>query len=274
MTEVEGRFSRVLTELAMRGWGARKLVPEMFLSALQIDLGWYVAFWLLAVAGAAASSVTIERERDTWVSLTATPLTGREIFRGKVLGAIWHQRGFAAVLISVWMLGLITGAVHPAGVMLSFVAVAALTWLVATLGVHASIRARDTSRAMASTLLPLAFLNGYPIIVFLWFLQSIGWSSSYTLLGAMPSISAWAMISPEQFSACWTVATTGSLPARAWWIIGGIGLGILFIYVGTAIALTWRILRHFDHWLDRPPLSASPAIARVPARPPEEVAVT
>ena len=75
-----------------------------FVWALQVNLGWYVGFWLLAVAGASASSVTIEREKDTWVSLTATPLTGWEILHAKVMGAIWNQRGFAAVLVFIWLL--------------------------------------------------------------------------------------------------------------------------------------------------------------------------
>ena len=49
MTEVEGRLSRILVELAIRGSEARRFLPEDFLWMLQIDLGWYVAFWLLAV---------------------------------------------------------------------------------------------------------------------------------------------------------------------------------------------------------------------------------
>src|SRR5262249_31531684 len=145
MTEVEGNISRIVVELAVRGAQARQGLPQGFLWALQVDLGWYVAFWLLAVAGASASSVTIEREKDTWISLTATPLTGREILRGKVLGAMWHQRGFAAVLIFLWTLGLITGAAHPLGVLASIAVVSLLTWFVATVGVYSSLRASSTS---------------------------------------------------------------------------------------------------------------------------------
>ena len=69
-----------------------------------MDLGWYAAFWLLAVAGASASSVTIERERDTWVSLTATPLTGWEFVRGKLVGAMWNQRAVDAAPLSAKLL--------------------------------------------------------------------------------------------------------------------------------------------------------------------------
>lgn len=271
VTEVQGDFGRVVTELSMRGLEARQNLPSGFLWALQVDLGWYVGFWLLAVAGASASSVTIEREKDTWVSLTATPLTGAEVLRGKVLGATWHQRGFAVVLILLWLLGLITGAAHPIGVVLSIALVALLTWLVATVGVFASLRASSTSRAMAMTLTALACLNGYPIILFLRFMDSVGWESSYSLLGLMPSFAAWSMISPRDFERWRTFASMDDAPATVWYILGGIGLAGLFIYAGTALALTWRILRQFDHWLDRPPLSSKPAIEPAPARHLEEV---
>ena len=73
MTEVEGRLSSVFRDLFRVGLEARRYAMGEFLWSLQVDLGWYVGFWLLAVAGASASSVTIEREKDTWVSLTATP---------------------------------------------------------------------------------------------------------------------------------------------------------------------------------------------------------
>ena len=78
MTEAEGDLCRFLTGFGQNGriWGYSS---PWLLWAIQIDLAWYAAFWLLAVAGASASCMTIEHEKDTWVSLTATPLTGREI---------------------------------------------------------------------------------------------------------------------------------------------------------------------------------------------------
>ena len=39
---------------------------------------------ILAVAGAAAAAISSEHEEDTWVSLTSTDLTGREIIIAKL----------------------------------------------------------------------------------------------------------------------------------------------------------------------------------------------
>src|SRR5262249_4680469 len=50
---------------------------------------------ILAVAGAAASSITSEHEKDTWISLTVTDLTAREIILGKLFGTLTRGRRFA-----------------------------------------------------------------------------------------------------------------------------------------------------------------------------------
>ena len=267
MTEVEGHISRVFVNFWELGFGARHFLPYGFRWALQVDLAWYVGFWLMAVAGAAASAVTIEREKDTWVSLTATPLTGGEILRGKVQGAIWNQRGFAAVLAFVWALALITGAADPLAILGSIALVALLTWLVATVGIYCSLRARNTSRAMGSALMVLAVFNGYPVLLYLWFLGQIHWDSSYPVLGLMPSLSAWSMAPRKLVNQAWAIASEEVDPAATPWILSGIGLGLLLLYAGIALALTIRIVSRFDRWLDRPPLASEdkPVPAKAPS---------
>ena len=44
---------------------------------------------ILPISAAAASSITSEREQDTWISLATTLLTAREVIRGKQVGALW-----------------------------------------------------------------------------------------------------------------------------------------------------------------------------------------
>ena len=58
LTEVEGRMSQVFLDLWRNGWNANGNRSENFVWALQVDLGWYTAFWLLAVAG----SMRVERD--------------------------------------------------------------------------------------------------------------------------------------------------------------------------------------------------------------------
>jgi ABC-type transport system involved in multi-copper enzyme maturation permease subunit len=254
MTEADGRLSQIIVDYWRTGLEARRHIPPQFLRMLQVDLGWYTAFWLLAVAGASASSVTIEREKDTWVSLTATPLTGWEILRGKVLGAIWNQRGFAAVLIFLWALGLLTLGVHPLGVLTSIAAVGLLTWFVAAVGLYTSLRTFSTSRALTTAILALAICNGYPLVLVLWFRGELDWHSSFSALGVMPSLAAWWLAIPHSNgSASQTIQ--GPHPYLELWPSSAtIPVVMLLTYAGAAIGLTSWIARRFDRWLDRPPL--------------------
>jgi ABC-type transport system involved in multi-copper enzyme maturation permease subunit len=219
--------------------------PEGFLEALQVDLGWSVAFWLIGVAGASASCMAIEREKGTWVSLTATPLTGREILRGKLLGVLWNHRGFALVPLLIWAVGLVTLTVQPLGILLSIAMVALLTWFVATVGVYCSLRASNTSRAMGSTLAVLAFFTGYPILLPFWFMRVLD-ADPLTILGVLPSIPAWSMIPPGRFTRWWSFTTDGMPPTILLWIVGGFGLAGVCVYAGTALALSRRIIDQLD----------------------------
>ena len=276
LTEVEGRMSQVFLDLWRSGWSANGHRSENFVWALQVDLGWYTAFWLLAVAGASASSVTIEREEDTWISLTATPLSGWEILRAKVLGAIWNQRGFGAVLIFLWAIALVTGTVSPRGVFASMAIVALLTWLVAAIGIHASLRATFTSRALSSTIVALCLFNGYQFVFIVWFLGGVwlfgrvSWDSSFGLLGAMPMLAAGPLVPTQYVGDAWwnwqgpKNPSDPNLPATTWITFTYLLVGL---YAISAILLSIRVIRSFDRWLDRPPLSGANRPHPEPRRP-------
>jgi hypothetical protein len=119
----------------------------------------YVLMALLLGAGA-ATGITMEREKDAWTSLTVTPLEGQEIVTGKILGALWRVRGILAVLLLVWLIGLICGAVHPMGFLLAIVATAIYLTFIAVLGTYLSLRSKSSARAIAATIAILLFLNG------------------------------------------------------------------------------------------------------------------
>jgi ABC-type transport system involved in multi-copper enzyme maturation permease subunit len=258
ITEVQGGISQVAVDFWQHGPGAARFHSEGLVWALRLDLGWYTAFWLLAVAGASASSVTIERDEDTWVSLTATPLTGWQILRAKALGAVWNQRGFAAVLVFVWLVALLTSAVRPLGVLASIALVGVLTWLVAAVGIYFSLRATNTTRALVSTIVALCLFNGYPFIFVFWFIRTISWDSSFTLLGFMPRLAVAPLVSPDFVAEPWW----GAARPLAFYVdpLAFVPIGRLVLvvfYAGAAAVLTWRVVSRFDRWLDRPTLSAS-----------------
>ena len=221
-------------------------------SALQVDLGWALAFWLFAVASASAASVAIERDQSTWDSLILTPITGREILRGKLWGVLWKNRAFAVIPAVIWVLSLLTCAAHPIGVVFSIALAALMTWFVAMVGMYASIRSANTSKAMTSALIWLVGFNGYPLLAFWFVIGAIGWESSYSVLGFLPTLPAWVLVSGPMIARAWDVARTPSGATPIGWLLGGLGLGGILIYAGTALALSRRIrLSHDRPALDR-----------------------
>lgn len=123
--------------------------------------------FVLMVAGAAAESVAGERERDTWLGLIATPLTGREILRAKMIGSIWKARWVGASMLVLWVVGLLAGAVHPLGFAAALGGLAVSGWFLAALGVFASLRSRDRAQAHARIIGPLLLLLSLAAVPFI-----------------------------------------------------------------------------------------------------------
>ena len=254
---VDETIPRAFTDLWNGGfahWGSNGALVEH----LRVISAWYVAIWLLAVAGASASSVAVEREEDTWISLTSTPLTGWEILRGKVLGAVWAQRGFAMVPLGFWTIGLVTGSVHPLGFLGAVVAFGVVSWMVVAVGVHASLRASSTSKALTSTIVTLAILYGYPIFLLVSFWESGVWDRYTSFVGLPSRVVVGPLVSYADFAGIWGPATMiGIRP---------IGLLLLGIYSSVAGFLTFRAVGRFDRWLDRPRMSgAVPILSKKPS---------
>ncbi len=114
---------------------------------------------LLVAAGVAAGTVTLERARETWDSLVATPLSGRDILRAKMMGTAWKARWGAVLLIALWSVGLCSGAVHPAGFGVAVVLLGVSTWFMIGLGTYMSLLSRDSRQASSRTLIPALLLS-------------------------------------------------------------------------------------------------------------------
>ena len=98
---------------------------------------------------------------------------------------------------------------------------------------------------MGSTLAALAFFNGYPFLLLLWFTRSLG-GDPLTILGDLPTFPAWSMIPPVRFVRWWSFVTSDGVPPVILAVVGGFGLAGVCIYAGTALALTRRIIDQFD----------------------------
>ena len=237
------------------GYTARSQEPILLNDTLYAISPLYIALWLLAVASASASVVTVEREQDTWDSLIATPLTGWEILRGKAVGVIWGLRGFGGLLSLIWLVGLAAGAVHPVGLLLALLVVSLLTWFVVALGTYTSLTARTTSRALTITIVSLLFLNvGYMGILYpvLMVFSSPPQTWRHAFIGFTPLLASFSLLSYRQ------VADIVEAMRGAEWHsdidLRGVVYGTMLL-VGYAIAaamLMRRSLRQFVDVVDLP----------------------
>jgi hypothetical protein len=114
--------------------------------------------YALTLTGFAAEGIAVERARDTWLGLIATPMDGREIIRDKELGAIWRIRGVALLLVALWTAGLVAGAIHPLGFAAALVGLGVATRFFTALGTYGALRSRDLAGASNAALLPVVLL--------------------------------------------------------------------------------------------------------------------
>ncbi len=103
------------------------------------------ALGLLTIAASSAVAITGEREQDTWISLATTLLTPDEVVRAKQFGALWSARRIGLALLIAWAVGLLLGAIHPLGVLLSAGIGLGSARFAAAVGVAASASARNST---------------------------------------------------------------------------------------------------------------------------------
>jgi ABC-type transport system involved in multi-copper enzyme maturation permease subunit len=244
-----------MREVVREGYGIAPAgsARAMFLMYLRIVGTGVALVYLLGVASDAAASFTSERENDTWISLITTPLTGTEIIRAKMLGAIWNIRHTAGVLVGLWGVGLLVGSLHPLGVLAALAELAAFTAFTAALGTWISLRARHTMQALARVMASLLLLNAGSLLFTL------------PVLGRRPL--ALAACGPLLLAA----SSFGLAPTPALEAIGvgpGQGQGpemllTCVVRVVGAAAAAWALARSacrgFDAYLDRPAITGPTA---------------
>ncbi len=204
-----------------------------------VSTGVYL-LWCLGIASSAASGLSSEREEDQWISLISTPLTGREILRAKMIGPVWGLRLVAALLFLLWLVGLVVGSIHPFGLLACLVEFAVFTWFLTSLGTWFSLRSKNSTRSLASTMALLIFLNGGYLFCCIPFRPD----TPAIAAGSTPFIFTLSLLSVQDFGEFSTGYRSGELIAAC--ILGVIAYGV------AAAALTTSLFASFDIIVDRP----------------------
>ncbi len=115
---------------------------------------------LLMVAARGATSITSERERDTWNALLATPLEPSEIVLAKFWGALYAGRWVVPLLGFLWLLCGIAAPRFLVGLPFIVGTIAILACFFTALGVIFSLHCSNSTRSLGATLAVCIVLGG------------------------------------------------------------------------------------------------------------------
>ena len=152
-----GIMLTVLINTLLSGSGNRQ---NEFHIGIMVLTGYLGTGVLLLLAARAAGLMTSEKERDCWLSLISTPLTGREIVRGKMWGNLYSLRWPLFVLAVNWALGVLLAPAFLLPAIALFATFTLMAWYVTNLGLFFSLQSQTTLRAMGATLGTLIFTGG------------------------------------------------------------------------------------------------------------------
>ena len=231
-----GAWNELIHEGGWSGYGSNQRDINAILRSTNAIL---IVVILIGLGSAAASSISSEREGDTWTNLTSAPIDGGELIRAKILGAIWAFRPLIFFLVGCWTFGLVIGAVHPLGVVACAGELVVFTWFTAALGVTMSLRSKNTVQSLTQTIGLLILLNVGYMIVFLMFQPD-------TILVLVGCISFHFTVSLLGMNDLETTRHPSTAEA-----VATVTMGTILYAIG-AVFLTFRAIRSYNAVVDRP----------------------
>jgi hypothetical protein len=210
-------------------------------------------FWSLVVASSAAAGVTYEKERDTWLSLTATTLTGPEIVSAKMVGAFWGTRWIGLGLVTPWLIGVGVGAIHPVGFALAVVELGVFLGFTVAVGTFFSLVFKSTYRAQLVTIAVLIMVNTLGQTALFW-AQGTGTPPIWP--GLSPVMLSRGLMNYVEFDGLWVGAYSHPSSLHQYdatlWAILRLDLMALLVYAAGFFLVSWAAYAEFEVAAGRP----------------------
>jgi ABC-type transport system involved in multi-copper enzyme maturation permease subunit len=153
-------FFSVINELENRRWVGRAVNPaaRIVLTASAMVVG-------VALGIRTAASVVGERQKQTLDGLLTLPVSRGHILRGKWLAPLLWARPAFMVVVCTAVFALVTGGVHPLGLVVGLVQVAGWLAFTVMLGLWLSVRCRTVTRATVYFLVWMLALWLGPVVL-------------------------------------------------------------------------------------------------------------
>lgn len=131
---------------------------------LRVHLLWLVCAgslvaWLLSSVRA-ASSIAVERDKDTWTTLLASDFTASEILVGKYIGALKPLAAYLALFLAVAPFAIAADALAPLAVVPLVLLPVPVGATAASIGLFQSLRSKSNARAIFNTVGILSIFLG------------------------------------------------------------------------------------------------------------------
>jgi ABC-type transport system involved in multi-copper enzyme maturation permease subunit len=241
-----------LVRLALVGLLAAVMIPTVMMFVELLDHpnrdpeGMYFMYGLigsltLVVATArAATLVTNERERDTWLTLISSPLTARQIVSAKILGNLYAMRWPVALMTVIMTMMILVKPKQIIYVPLVMLDLAVLLAFCSAWGVQCSLMFQNSTSAMWSAVGTVVLLGGGyliccgPGIMFLGVSgrhQEVEVLMSLSLAPTMPFLLVFPGVAFEHTGNI----DGGKIALFVAWLLGTIGYAVAtnLMYLGT-----------------------------------------
>ena len=198
---------------------------------------------LLLLAARASSLFTLEKERDTWTSLLSTPLTGKDIVFGKLLGNLYSARWGFFLMVFTWGLGVLFSASFLIVIPILAGTFVLCATFVTSVGMAYSLRSATSLRAMGLTLMTVVFVGGgymmccCPIAAIV--AHSADFGSDFGQIGLAPCLT-FLVVAPAAFYA--EGINSSSVQNE---LLGAYVAGVVLYLVVNGVLVTW-LVQTFD----------------------------
>lgn len=192
---------------------------------------------LLLIGARSASSITSEKERDTWSTLLSTPLVPVEIVAAKVLGNLYAARLVVYLLAVIWGLATLRDPNFAFGAAGSFAVMLLCGVCISLIGLLFSNWCSTSQRSMACTLGSSMFAGGGYLVCIVPIIGP-GEPEKIILAPCVPFLVAWPAIAAVE-------PVRGQGQFMAPFILGVAGYSLATLSLWTAA------VSHFDHLAGR-----------------------
>ncbi|HYV35423.1 MAG TPA: ABC transporter permease subunit, partial [Gemmataceae bacterium] len=243
----------------VRPWNNLATEMNIWVCFCNVIVGYLTLF---AIGVRASTSITTEREKQTFDTLLTTPMDSGSILSAKWIGSLLGVRFGILWLLMIWAIGIVTGGLHLVSLLFAVVAWTIYAAFAATLGLWFSVTSKSSLRATVWTIAMLIITGAGHWLIWACCGPMLAFSySPGTEKVAQYLLKAQAGILTPGFVMVWSVLASedtirsGDPWNREWWemtifsLVGLVGWSIASAVLYSVTSARFRKLTHREEFM-------------------------